>query len=69
LEIEKGWSGEPKARVYARIGKKKEALAALEQAFEEKQPGLYSWRCDPVYDDLRSEPQAIELSRKMGFEK
>jgi TolB-like protein len=69
LEIEKGWSGEPKARVYARIGKKKEALAALEQAFEEKQPGLYSWRCDPLYDDLRSEPQAIELSRKMGFEK
>ena len=58
-----------KALIYARLGNKKEALAALEEAFQNKQPQLHLWRCDPVFDDLRSEPQAIELSRKMGFEK
>src|SRR5262249_3929490 len=65
----KAWKDFVKAALHARPRNKKEALATLEEAFEDKVAVFILWRFDPLFDALRSEPEAIELSRKMGFEK
>src|SRR5262249_5989878 len=46
-DLDESWDMWDKARIYARLGKKKEALAALAEGFEYKLPGLHYWHCDP----------------------
>jgi adenylate cyclase len=55
------------ASVYAKMGKKNEALAWLEKAYAERSRGMVRLRSDPEYDSMRSEPGFVSIIRQMNF--
>jgi TolB-like protein len=54
------------AKAYMRLGRKKAALAALEQDFRIHDPNLIRLKADPSWNSLRSEPEFQEIERRIG---
>jgi tetratricopeptide (TPR) repeat protein len=65
----KGQSVDPAqvASVYARMGKKNEALTWLEKTYAERSGRIVRLRSDPKFDSLRSEPGFVSIIRRMNF--
>lgn len=55
------------ALIYAAMGKKTEALEALEKAYREKDPWLVWTKVLVEWDALRAEPRFNDLMRRMNF--
>ena len=55
------------ASLYARLGKKNEALATLEKAYTKRAGGMVRLRCDPDFDSMRSEPGFVDIVRRMNI--
>jgi eukaryotic-like serine/threonine-protein kinase len=55
------------ASLYARLGKKNEALTWLEKAYAERGGGMVRLKSDPEFDSLRSEPGFVAIIRRMNF--
>jgi tetratricopeptide (TPR) repeat protein len=53
--------------VYAQLGDKDSALAALEKAYQVKDAGLTTLLVDPLVDPVRREPRFAAIVRKMDF--
>jgi tetratricopeptide (TPR) repeat protein len=68
---ERAASGEPRpmrvAAIYARSGDIPQALAWLERAYREHDPGLVFIAGDPDWDALRAEPRFIAIMERMGL--
>src|SRR5580658_6037612 len=56
-----------RAVVFARLGESEQALAALEQAYAERQLALTEMGVEPAFDALRSHPHFSELLRRVGL--
>jgi eukaryotic-like serine/threonine-protein kinase len=67
--ILKGQSVDPGqvAAVYAKMGKKNEALTWLEKAYAERSGRMVRLRSDPAFDSLRSDPGFVAIVRRMNF--
>ncbi len=57
----------PRAEAYARLGKKAEAFAMLDQAYEMRDHQMAQLKVNPLFDNLRSDPRFDELLRRMKF--
>jgi TolB-like protein/DNA-binding winged helix-turn-helix (wHTH) protein len=55
------------AEAYAALQAKRQALAALEQCYSEREPGLIYLKVDPAWDNLRSETAFQELEHRIGL--
>jgi serine/threonine protein kinase/tetratricopeptide (TPR) repeat protein len=55
------------ASLYARLGKKNEALTWLEKAYAERAGGIVRLRSDPDFDSLRADPGFVAIIRRMNF--
>src|SRR5262245_41986934 len=55
------------ARVYAGLGENAQALALLNQAFQERSDQLTGLRIDPAFDHLRADPRFVDLLRRVGL--
>jgi serine/threonine-protein kinase len=55
------------AQVYAQANETDRAFAALNKAFEVKDPGLTGLKTDPFLDPIRSDPRYAALVRRMNF--
>jgi tetratricopeptide (TPR) repeat protein len=55
------------AHILVRLGDKDEAIAYLENAYEEKYPDLAQFLVDPVFDSISSEPRFQDLLRRIGL--
>jgi TolB-like protein/Tfp pilus assembly protein PilF len=55
------------ARLYARAGEPEAALAALERAYQHRQPQILHIKAHPDFDALRSTPEFQDLLRRIGF--
>ena len=55
------------AEIYAQLGDKERALAALDRAYDVKDAGLLGLKIDAFLDPLRSEPRFAALLQKMNF--
>jgi TolB-like protein/DNA-binding winged helix-turn-helix (wHTH) protein len=55
------------AVAYVGMGKKGEALAALETCYREHCYALTALKVDPIYDPLRSDPRFQDLMRRVGL--
>ena len=56
-----------KAGFYAMLGKKKEALALLQQAYQDRDDGLIKLAVNPRFKSLRSDKEFIDLVKKIGL--
>ena len=54
------------AQIYAGLGEKDQALAWLEKAFAERSRGLDILDVNPVFDQLRSDPRFVALTKRIG---
>jgi TolB-like protein/DNA-binding winged helix-turn-helix (wHTH) protein/Tfp pilus assembly protein PilF len=55
------------ALIYVGMGRKDEAFAWLEKAFEEHSPMMAWLKVDPRFDSLREEPRFQDLMRRVGL--
>ncbi len=55
------------AMIYAALGQREQALAALERAFAEHDIHMAWLKVDDAFDPLREEPRFQELLRRVGF--
>jgi tetratricopeptide (TPR) repeat protein len=55
------------AVLYAGLGEKEQALAALERAYTAHDLQLQSLKVEPHYDSLRSDPRFADLVRRVGL--
>jgi TolB-like protein len=55
------------AEIYAQLGRKDDALEALDKAWIARDPGLTFTLVDPLLDPLRKEPRFIALFEKLDF--
>jgi DNA-binding winged helix-turn-helix (wHTH) protein/TolB-like protein/Flp pilus assembly protein TadD len=55
----------PIALIYMGLGKRDEAFAWLEKAYEERHPWLVQIKVDPRLDPLRTDPRFAELERRV----
>jgi tetratricopeptide (TPR) repeat protein len=55
------------AILYAGLGDKEAALAALERAYAAHDPQMQYLKVEPHYDSLRSDPRFTDLMRKVGL--
>ena len=55
------------AQIYARLGNKSESMARLERAYADRDSNLTYLKVDPVFDDIRSNPQYQALLEKLGI--
>jgi len=58
----------PVATIYLALGKKEEALAQLEKAYEERDAWMDYLGVDPRLDDLRSDARFVNLLRGMNLQ-
>ncbi|MGH9642627.1 MAG: winged helix-turn-helix domain-containing tetratricopeptide repeat protein [Terriglobales bacterium] len=56
------------AESYAVLGMHRQALAALQRACDQHDPGLIFLKVDPVWDGLRSDPAFQAIERRMGLQ-
>jgi DNA-binding winged helix-turn-helix (wHTH) protein/TolB-like protein/Tfp pilus assembly protein PilF len=56
------------AEVYNALGQRENALAALEQAYSEKDVRMVFLKVDPMWNGLRGEPRFIDIMTRMNFE-
>ena len=55
------------AQIYAQLGHKEAALAALKRAWEVRDAGLLEIKVDPFLDPLRTDSRFTSLVRRVGF--
>jgi len=55
------------ARVHAGLGENAQALALLNQAFQQRSDQLTGLRVDPAFDHLRADPRFVDLLRRVGL--
>jgi serine/threonine protein kinase/tetratricopeptide (TPR) repeat protein len=55
------------ATVYARLGDKEQAVSWLEKAYRAHDPYLVYLKIDPPFDNFRSDPRVIDMTRRMGL--
>lgn len=55
------------AAIYAQLGAKDRAIAALERGWTFRDPGLLGIRVDPLLDPLRGDPRFQAIVRQMNF--
>ena len=55
------------AEVYAQLGKKDEAINALQNAYGVRDPGLSEILVDPLLDPIRNDPRFSALVRRLDF--
>jgi serine/threonine-protein kinase len=55
------------ARAYAGLGDNAQALASLNQAFQQRSDQLTGLRVDPAFDHLRADPRFVDLLRRVGL--
>jgi uncharacterized protein (TIGR02996 family) len=55
------------AKVHAGLGENAQALALLNQAFQQRSDQLTGLRVDPAFDHLRADPRFIDLLRRVGL--
>jgi tetratricopeptide (TPR) repeat protein len=55
------------AVLYAVLGKKDQAFALLDQAYDEREKMLVLFTVEPPFDPLRSDPRFTALRRRVGF--
>ena len=55
------------ARIYAQLGDKNRAFAALDRAWEVRDSSLLDLKIDPYLDLLRSDPRYAALVERIGF--
>jgi TolB-like protein/Tfp pilus assembly protein PilF len=55
------------AEIHASLGNVDEAIAALEQGWRIKDPGLLGMKMDPTLDPIRRDPRFAALMNKVGF--
>jgi len=53
--------------LYVRLGDREQALASLEEAYQERSPVLRYLKMDPRFDPLRSDPRFQDLLRRLHF--
>ena len=57
------------AENYVRLGDKQQTFYWLERAYEQNSVYLSLWlNCDPLWDELRSDPRYVELVQRIGLE-
>ncbi|HYX43021.1 MAG TPA: hypothetical protein VE821_15050, partial [Pyrinomonadaceae bacterium] len=49
--------------VHTGLGEREPALAALYQAYKDRQPGMIFMRIDPRFAPLRTDPRFIDLQK------
>ncbi|MBI1803428.1 MAG: protein kinase [Ignavibacteriae bacterium] len=57
------------ARIYAGLGEKEKVLELLEQDYRDHSTWINSLGSDYVWDDVRSDPRFVELTKKVGLVK
>jgi eukaryotic-like serine/threonine-protein kinase len=55
------------AKVHAGLGENAQALALLNQAFQQRSDQLTGLRVDPAFDHLRADPRFVDLLRRVGL--
>jgi tetratricopeptide (TPR) repeat protein len=55
------------AQILAQLGRKPEAIDALEKAYEVKDPGLTIMLVDPMLDPLRTDPRFQAMLKRLDF--
>ncbi len=55
------------ARIYAQLGDKTRAFAALDRAWEVRDSSLLDLKIDPYLDPLRSDPRYASLVKRLGL--
>jgi serine/threonine protein kinase/tetratricopeptide (TPR) repeat protein len=55
------------ASLHARLGDTDEAIKSLAKAYQEREKGLVDLLMDEEFDKLRSNPEFVELVKKIGF--
>ena len=55
------------AQIYARLGDKNQALAALEQAYHDRDSNLTYVKVEPAFDDFRSDPRFQKIVQQLAL--
>ncbi len=55
------------AKVHAGLGETEEAMALLNQAFQERSDQLTGLRVDPAFDQMRTDANFVDLLRRVGL--
>ena len=55
------------AQIYAQLGDKNAAFAALDRAWEVRDASLLGVKVNPFLNPLRSDPRYAALVRRVGF--
>ena len=56
-----------RAKLHARVGNRKEALIWLDKAFQEHHNRLIYLKVEPDFEKIRSDPEYLNLMRKVGL--
>jgi TolB-like protein/tRNA A-37 threonylcarbamoyl transferase component Bud32 len=57
------------AKIFGALGNKDRAFAALQQAYQDRDPVVIVLKVDPGFDPLRSDPRFHDVLRRMNLEK
>jgi regulator of sirC expression with transglutaminase-like and TPR domain len=55
------------AQIYARLGDRNQALAALETALEQRDSNLTYVRVEPAFDEIRSDPRFQKVMQQLNM--
>jgi tetratricopeptide (TPR) repeat protein len=55
------------AQIYARLGDKEQALAALETALDQRDSNLTYVRVEPAFDEIRSDPRFQRVVQQLAM--
>jgi hypothetical protein len=57
----------PLASLYAALGEKDKAFAALKESYNDRQGSLILMKVDPTWDPLRTDPRFAKLVQRIGL--